>query len=79
MVTAITKHNGKGEVAFIGWVARDKSRDLFIFTHKPTRNHVRNVWEGVLADITPDNKMFPDITWDSEPLQVELSIRGFEG
>ena len=57
-----------------GWVARDKSMDLFFYyIDKPERKI--DCWgqEGLTTILDPN--MFPEITWESEPIEVELIIR----
>ena len=63
------------EVTIDGWVARDKSGDLFIYARKPERDFIKSYWEGETSDITPDNGLFPDITWESDPLEVTVTIK----
>ena len=63
------------EVIIDGWVARDKSGDLFIYARKPERDFIKSYWEGETSDITPDNGLFPDITWESDPLEVTITIK----
>lgn len=55
-----------------GWVARDKANDLYFFTYKPHRT------DGVFhSEISEDilhlsNDMFPELSWETEPIEVEL-------
>lgn len=58
-----------------GWVARNKNGDLFIYTHKPERNFIKSYWMGEISDMTPDNNVFPSLTWESEPLEVTITIK----
>lgn len=60
-----------------GWVARDSNSDLFIYNDKPKRD---TRWDGVgiwygeyITELASNH--FPDLTWDSEPLEVELIIK----
>ena len=59
------------------WVARDSDGELALFEKKPHRcNHPR--WEveswyslsGNFIDLDP--KLFPYLTWNDEPIEVEL-------
>ena len=60
------------EVKVKGWVARDKANDLYFFTYKPHRT------DGVFhSEISEDilhlsNDMFPELSWETEPIEVEL-------
>lgn len=58
-----------------GWAARDKSGDLYIYTCKPERIINLGYWGGNVTDITPSNDLFPDLTWESDPLQVEIILK----
>jgi len=62
-----------------GWVARDSVEDNFIGTglilhhSKPTR--VGGEWSSQTIWAHLPSKLFPEITWESEPVEVELLIR----
>lgn len=58
-----------------GWVARDKNGDLYMYTCKPERNSNLGYWDGNVPDITPSNDLFPDLTWESEPEEIEIIIK----
>lgn len=59
-----------------GWVARDKSGDLYVYHTKPLRNVVADRWRGERSDIDLyNNLLFPDLTWDDEPQEVEIIIK----
>lgn len=60
------------------WIGRDRDGWLYLFHRKPVR--YRNMcWD--LADndaIDPwllDKSLFPDLTWDDEPVEVEIKIK----
>lgn len=60
-----------------GWVARDSNSDLFIYNYKPkrdTRWDSVEIWNGETY-IELDSNLFPDLTWDSDPLEVEIIIK----
>ena len=57
-----------------GWVARDGNGNLWAYTHKPIRSD-KTYWLGEGADFTLSNDMLPDLTWVSDPLEVELIIK----
>ena len=57
------------------WVARDKSGELCLYADKPHRRHDWGIWQVVwLCDIFSriPNNLFPDLTWEDEPIEVEL-------
>ena len=62
-----------------GWVARDKYFDplfgngLILHSQKPTRD--RNEWSGESILIHLPNRLFPDLSFDDEPIEVELIIK----
>ena len=70
-------YNGLPKVE--GWITRDKEVNGFwgcglIFHDKmPTRTG--NVWSSSTIAMHLPDSMFPDITWESEPLKVELLIK----
>lgn len=70
------KQEKDADTVIQGWVARDKSGDLFVYRTKPIRNIYTKRWEGEYSDIDIyNNLLFPDITWDSDPEQVEIIIK----
>ena len=61
------------------WIARDKDGRLFLFTFvKPVRKDEEGCWvkadcHSDLADsIRLDDNLFPQLTWDDEPMEVGL-------
>lgn len=65
------------ETLSIAWAARDKNGDLFLFDHKPERvyNGAFSHWVGNLSETVLDNECLPTLTWDSDPIEVELTIK----
>lgn len=60
-----------------GWVARDSNSDLFIYNYKPkrdTRWDSVEIWNGETY-IELDSNLFPDLTWKTAPLEVEIIIK----
>ena len=59
------------------YLARDKNNDLYLFYRKPRRG--RECWwakEGLDGTyLKLDNSFYPEVTWDSEPLEMTLSIK----
>ncbi len=61
------------------FIARDKNNDLYLFTELPKRGN--ECWwaeAGLDGTYLKLNKsLYPEITWDSEPLPVRLeSLNG---
>lgn len=60
-----------------GWVCRDNNslNAQILIGDKPKRTGY-NYWENKSADcITLPKDSFPDLTWDDDPLEVELIIK----
>ncbi len=58
-----------------GWVARDEDENLFMYNTKPERDETIHMWMGECANIDLRNHLFPDLTWESEPQEVEIIIK----
>lgn len=68
-----------------GWVARDDDGTLAIHYEKPRRVCYPNgnimpdgtpwVWENEAGYGLLPVKIFPDLKWEDEPLEVELTIK----
>lgn len=58
-----------------GWVGRDMSGSLYVYCHEPERNLMKCLWEGDIMGISLSDDMFPDLTWESDPIEVELIIK----
>lgn len=61
-----------------GWVARDKETDAFqgnglcLHSAKPVREG--DEWSGKTLMMHLPESLFPDLAWESEPIEVELLI-----
>ena len=53
------------------WVARDKNGFLFAYEDKPTRWDIRKEWLGLFF-CSMKNSYFHNLTWEDEPIEVEL-------
>lgn len=55
------------------WVVRDIFEELELYSDKPTRHigYDEKYWSGNLLDML-DSSLFPELTWEDEPLEVEL-------
>lgn len=69
------------EITIKGWVARDKSKshgcDLHLFAYeKPIRREIMGDWSGGwYCHIPLDTNLFPHITYEDEPQEVEITIK----
>lgn len=71
---ALGKQEKAADAVIQGWVARDGNGNLWAYTHKPIRSD-KPYWLGEVADFTLSNDMLPTLTWESDPLQVEITIK----
>jgi hypothetical protein len=60
------------------WIAREENEDLYLFRHKPYKNHT--YWysdnENAKEDrIRIDRDLFPEITYYNSPKEVVLQIK----
>ena len=86
-ITALTlgKQENDMEGSVIqGWVCRDKRHNaLNLHVEKPYRTYSHystddkpDWWESDCASFLPlDNNLFPDLTWESDPIEVEIIIK----
>ena len=68
------------QVTIEGWVARDKcgptDLGLRIYTAYPRRMEGLKRWNGREAkSVLIDHRLFPEVTWDSEPQKVRITIK----
>ena len=54
------------------WVARDWGGMLFGYFNKPIRDTVYKQWDSEKVSLRIDDSFFPDLTWNDEPIEVEL-------
>lgn len=71
--------NEDADTVISGWVARDKDGELALFREndKPFKMGDHDFWCSDFARIGRDipEGLFPDLTWDSDPIEVELIIK----
>lgn len=72
---ALGKQEKDADTVIQGWVARDEDGHLFMYCTKPERYEALQVWMGGYADFDLRNALFPDLTWDSEPEEVEIILK----
>ena len=58
-----------------GWAARDEDENLFMYNTKPERDETIHMWMGKCVDIDLRNHLFPNLTWDDDPQEVEIIIK----
>lgn len=66
---------GKQETVISGWVARDKSGYLVLHYKKPHRTFGNAKWYSAQSQKSLPRDSFSDLTWDSDPIEVELIIK----
>ena len=63
------------------WIARDENGWLFAYENKPFRkerdgifevSHLEGEWNWAELDTLPFSEMFPSVTWENSPQEVEL-------
>lgn len=72
---ALGKQEKDAETVIQGWVSRDKDKALILWESKPQRNNITNdEWGMANGIMLLPSKLFPDLTWESDPEEVELII-----
>ena len=66
--------------AEMGWIARDKDGELWLYGSKPYKNDEGGIWN---ASCRPSRRIYPErfasVTWeDDEPTKVKLVKSGEE-
>lgn len=66
----------KDQLIITAWIARDKDGALYMYKVKPYRgkNDYDDCWDSDGDTLALDNSLFRSITWESEPLEVTISI-----
>lgn len=81
---ALGKQENDAAPVIQGWVCRDKKDDaLNLHAEEPYRTQSGyqigdkpDWWESDCASFLPlDKNLFPDLTWESEPEEVEIIIK----
>lgn len=73
------KQKKDADAVIQGWAARDEDGAISAFQRKPTRQtcFTCGFWDdgsGCPVDLTSKD-LFPDLTWDSEPEEVEIILK----
>lgn len=75
---ALGKQEKDADTVIQGWVGRDKDGAVYVHKTKPYRgagNHGKpEFWVAEAIVELPQNS-FPDLTWESEPIKVNISIK----
>ena len=61
-----------------GWIARDMDGSLWFHYIKPHReNDIEKTWWGSndIAMLLDDDTLYPELTWEDNPYEVELIIK----
>ena len=61
-----------------GWVARDKNGEIHYFQEYPrrvTEYELNHWWDRDYISMWIEKDSFPELTWEDEPVEVELLIR----
>ena len=68
------KQEQKPEAKLTGWVARDRNGEISVYEDYPERDSNGQFW---LASgyMSIDEKSFPDLKWEDEPMEVEVTIK----
>jgi hypothetical protein len=66
----------KNKFVIEGWVARDESGYLCIFSRRPARNLRLNLWYllGNGHRYTLPKELYPELTWKDEPIRLKFEI-----
>lgn len=56
------------------WIARDKDGLLRLFGQEPYYVNDKIGWEPILGSIWLNEDVFPEITFDNSPQEVELKL-----
>jgi hypothetical protein len=72
---ALGKQEKDADTVIQGWVARDSNpHRLYVYYRKPIR--LSDMWTALDESFEIDsNLLFPDLTWESEPEEVEIIIK----
>ena len=73
MGAAFSQQQMMKDAKLSGWVARDENGSLHLFEVEPSRI-MHRWWDRDYHSTTLDNKDFPDLEWENEPVYVKLPI-----
>lgn len=66
----------KEQLIMTAWIARDEDGALYMYKVKPYRGKgdYKGCWDSDGDTLALDKSLFPSVTWESEPLEVTISI-----
>lgn len=70
----IGKQEKDADAVIQGWVAVDKDNLPRLHYTKPSRTN-GNYWQGAFKSTYFPKGLFPDLTWESKPEQIEIIIK----
>lgn len=82
-ITALGKQGREVEemIRMQGWMCRDKiwdkelqDSDLCVAMEKPERDQEMGCWVYMGYFIPLKTELYPDLTWDDEPVEVEILV-----
>ena len=56
------------------WIARDKSGLLYVYENRPIQRTSVFASRGYEGHININKKMFPEVTWENSPKQIEVKL-----
>lgn len=57
------------------WIARDRTNDVWFYKEKPHYNMEKGRFEGKLILMPIEGDIFPEVTFENGPKEVELMIK----
>lgn len=58
------------------WATRDKNGGINLWWKMPIRHHLNDaVWEGGMYMGILNKRLFPELTFENSPMEVELKIK----
>lgn len=61
------------EATISGWVARDEGGGLYLHTIRPRKGAME--WHGDRQPLTLPLNSYPSLTWQDDPIEVEITIK----
>lgn len=70
------EYSPQSEATISGWVARDRNGSLALYQSIPERLENLGYWrDGLGGEFDLSETDFPSLTWDDEPIEVEITIK----
>ena len=77
ILSAKEEEEGQKKYSVSGWIVRNEDGELTVFSDKPMRKTFsggKSFWYGQ-EPVGLDPSLFPQITWESEPQECEMTLR----